>query len=205
MTGRGEGTLICWWGRRYPIPSFLTGGGGRPHPSWWRVPHLANGGTLSDWQRGGYPHLLMGEGVSHPILPDWGGERPHPSWWRVPHLANGGTLSGWQRGGYPHLLMEGVPHLSSQRCTPSWLGYPPPPPSRSGPRSGIHPRQDWMGVTLRAPLAFTQEDFLVIRHFIEDITVIDNKTEILFRWRTTFTTSEKRWSCCASKTTPNPR
>ena len=108
------------------------------------------------------PHL-HGEGT-YPI-PGLGGGVPHPrsGWWGVPHPRSGwsgGTPSQvWMVGGYTIPGLDGGGGTS--RVPPTRTGWGNPPPTHT------HIRQSSIASTCYAAgsmlLAFTQEDFLVIR------------------------------------------
>ena len=119
------------------------GGGGNLHPSDGRwVPHLANGGGYSHLVDRGYPIRLMGV--------------PPSGQWGVPLIGlDGGTSLPplGLDGGTPLLALDGVP-------TPAPLQV-----DRAADR-----RQSSKARTCYAtgsvPLAFTQEDFLVVVLFL---------------------------------------
>ena len=168
----------------YPIwgvPHLRSGGypiwGGTPSQV-QGVPHLRSGG-YPIW---GVPHLRSG---GYPI---WGGTPSQVQ--GVPHLRSGGyPISGpggtpsQVQGGTPSQV-KGVPHLRSRGGTPSqvWSGGGTPSQVWSGGYSisgpGGTPSQVWGGTRSTppgiastcygyaaggVPLAFTQEDFLVMK------------------------------------------
>ena len=121
-------------------------GGGVSHPRSGRggVPYPRSGSQV--WTRGGgVPHPRFGWGVP------WGTPLAKSGWWGVP------PRSGWWEGGNP-----GYP--------PGQVWMVPPPPARSGwwgvPREPPHPHYSSIASTCYpaggVPLAFTQEDFLVL-------------------------------------------
>ena len=144
-------------------------------------PIQPTGGTPSQVQWGGGYHIQLSGGTPSQV---WEGY-PIQSW---PE----GTPSQVQvRGilGYPQPGMDGVPPSQN------WMGYPTPCQEWMGSPQpgldGVPPGQNWMGYppirqsiasTCYAaggmPLAFTQEDFLVLlNYFANDPRQITHATE----------------------------
>ena len=127
------------------VPHLRSGrGGGYP------IPGLAGGeGTPSQVWLGGVPHPRSGRGVPWPGLDDWGG----------------GT---WTQEGVPPPpdMGWGTPPKHGMGYPPTWDGVPP------DLRWGTPLRQISIASTYYTaggmPLAFTQEDFLVIKIFIHN-------------------------------------
>ena len=134
----------------YPIPG---SGGGTPS-SWWGVPNprdrwgweypIQLGGTPSQFQVGG--------GYSIPG-PDMGSTPSQVQGGTPSQVWMGYSLSRTVRGTLPHSGLDEVP--------------PPPPPSRTGwgtppPLSGDSSIASTCYMAGGMPLAFTQEDFLVL-------------------------------------------
>ena len=138
-------------GERYPI--LLTGGGG---------------GTLSQVWTGGYPIPGMDGGVSYPRS-RWGGGTPSQVWTRggrgVPYPADGKVSpSKIRTGGTPQSKTGWVlPNPRLDGVPPSRTGWGTPPPSKTG--WGTPPPVSKASTCYASggvPLAFTQEDFLVL-------------------------------------------
>ena len=143
---------------QFVSPQLDRKGGGYPHPSHEeRYPHPSQPGVegtpiLPNWE-GGYPHPRSGWVVLPPSQV-WTGGIP------IPDLGNGIAPSRVRMGGTPSQVM-GYP--------PSWDGGTAPP--RSGPKSGGGGFPNWYSIACTwytaggMPLAFTQEDSLVIFDF----------------------------------------
>ena len=135
----------------YLIPGLdVEGEGGRvthPRSGWWgRVPHPRSG-------QGGILHPRSGWGGGYAIRGLDGGV-PHPR-------------SGWW-GFTPHPGLDGVPHWPGLDGVPSHdcNGYAPPPIRQSSIASTCY-------AVGGMPLAFTQEDFLVLHgssHYLYFLT-----------------------------------
>ena len=159
----GGGTPSQVWTRGNPFPG--QGGGGIPHSQVWM---------------GGIPsHVWMGMGYPIPGLDGGGGI---PSMCQCVFLVlfdrdPGGQGVLW--GTLPCPGLDGVPPVQDwMGYVQDWMGYPTPRPVR---------RQSSIANTCYAaggmPLAFTQEDFLVVWPFILN--------------HTGNCTTEKQWSLLA--------
>ena len=115
---------------------------------------LVGGGTPYQVWIGGYPVPGLGcWGVPHPRSGWWGGVlHPRSRWW------GGYPIPGLDSGGVPQVPAPWLDDVSPPTTMtgwgtpPSWLDGVPPPATMT--MDGVPP-----------PLAFTQEDFLVINMF----------------------------------------
>ena len=169
----GGGTPSSRWG--YPIqgsrgwgyPIQLTGMYPIPGPGGGRYPIQLTGGTPSEVQVGGrYPTQPMGvphpaKGVPHPRSQQGG--TPSSLWGR----GTPSQVQGWYPGpggGYPALSRtrwgNPLPNPRLDGVLPpvqDWMWFPPNPPIR---RQSSIASTCYMAGSM--PLAFTQEDFLVL-------------------------------------------
>ena len=147
------GTPSSWQGG-YPISG--PGRGGTPS-SWWGYPtsRWGWGGTPSSWWRSTPSQVQVG-GVGYPIQLIG---VPHPrSRLRVPHPADGGMIPHTRfRWAYaPIQDWMGYHHLSPPPSKTGWGILAPPPLRRQSSIASTCYMEGGM------PLAFTQEDLLVI-------------------------------------------
>ena len=166
-------------GGGYPIPGLWVWGGTLSQACGWGEPHPRSGwgGTPSQAWVGGYP--IPGLCWGYPI-PGLGGGLPHPrSGWGYPgyHLARSGW---WGYPGYPpgQVWMGGVTPLGQVWMVGATQDTPPPPGL-----DGVTPpppiRQSSIASTCYAadgmPLAFTQEDFLVLKEVLPTFSVLTHR------------------------------
>ena len=196
------------WG--YPIPGLGWGGvphtgldgGGNPslgwaaRSGWWGTSGyppgqvwMVGGNPIPGLDGGGYP--IPGVGVPWPGLDGWGVPHPRSGWWGVPWpgldvhcIPQDGvppTMTGW--GTPPTMTRWGTPHHD-------WMGYPPPPATSIA--STCYAAGDM-------PLAFMQEDFLVLFCFqvVVNVRCLNNQFK-----RLTFKSAA---SCACSKCGVNGR
>ena len=181
------------FGGGYPIPGLAGGGGGTsipglagevshlrlgrgvPHPSWGGctqgIPPTRSGwGTPQTWDRVPPPDQVW---MGYPPDQVWMGYSPR-TWDRVPpqDLGQGNPPRTWD--GVPPDLGWGTPQTWDGVTSQTWDRVPPAP----RPGTGYHPPppdQVWIRQSSTAstcyvaggvPLAFTQENFLVLTYIL---------------------------------------
>ena len=153
ISGLGKGgTPSQVWVGRYPIPGL---GRGYPIPGLGEYP--ISGGGVPHSRSGGYPILVLGGTPSQfwgVLCPRSGGVQCH-RYGGCP-ISDGGVPHP-RSGGYSITVQRGVPRYPPDHV---WMGYPPSP-------NQVWIRQSSIASTCymagSVPLAFTQEDFLVLR------------------------------------------